>query len=140
MARPSLLLLCATLACAAALAQQPAVKKVVPPYTLPTDGAKAYAAYCASCHGPRGLGDGPVAASLKLPTPNLTTLAQRNQGQFPSSRVAESIKGETGTQAHGSADMPVWGPAFRNMDSRSEGATQVRVHNLVRYLESLQAK
>ncbi len=140
MPRPSLLLLSAALVCGAALAQQPAVKKVPPPYTLPTDGAKAYVAYCASCHGLKGLGDGPVAASLKIPPPDLTTLTRRNQGQFPSSRVAESIKGETSTQAHGSADMPVWGPAFRNMDGRSEGATKVRVHNLVRHIESLQAK
>ena len=140
MSRSSLLLLGAALACGATLAQQPAVKKVPAPYTLPTDGAKVYAAYCASCHGLKGLGDGPVAASLKIPTPDLTTLTRRNQGQFPSSRVAESIKGENNTQAHGSADMPVWGPAFRNMDGRSEGATKVRIHNLVRFLESLQAK
>ena len=112
MPRPSLLLLSAARVCGAALAQQPAVKKVPAPYTLPTDGAKVYAAYCASCHGLKGLGDGPVAASLKIPTPDLTTLTRRNQGQFPSSRVAESIKGETSTQAHGSADMPVWGPSL----------------------------
>jgi mono/diheme cytochrome c family protein len=27
-------------------------------------GAKLYATYCASCHGPRGDGDGPLAANL----------------------------------------------------------------------------
>jgi mono/diheme cytochrome c family protein len=30
----------------------------------PTAGAKLYATYCASCHGPEGKGDGPVAATL----------------------------------------------------------------------------
>ena len=28
------------------------------------NGAKLYAQYCASCHGPKGDGDGPVAATL----------------------------------------------------------------------------
>jgi mono/diheme cytochrome c family protein len=30
----------------------------------PADGAPLYATYCASCHGPKGAGDGPVAATL----------------------------------------------------------------------------
>jgi mono/diheme cytochrome c family protein len=30
----------------------------------PADGAPLYATYCASCHGPKGDGDGPVAATL----------------------------------------------------------------------------
>ena len=30
----------------------------------PANGARLYAQYCASCHGPKGEGDGPVAATL----------------------------------------------------------------------------
>lgn len=30
----------------------------------PAAGAQLYATYCASCHGPQGKGDGPVAATL----------------------------------------------------------------------------
>jgi len=30
----------------------------------PAAGVKLYATYCASCHGPEGKGDGPVAATL----------------------------------------------------------------------------
>jgi cytochrome c553 len=30
----------------------------------PAEGEKVYQLYCASCHGPRGEGDGPVAAGL----------------------------------------------------------------------------
>jgi cytochrome c oxidase cbb3-type subunit 3 len=33
-------------------------------------GAQLYATYCASCHGPNGKGDGPVAAALKPPPAN----------------------------------------------------------------------
>jgi len=35
-------------------------------------GAPLYAEYCAACHGPRGYGDGPAAASLAIRVPNLT--------------------------------------------------------------------
>jgi mono/diheme cytochrome c family protein len=33
-------------------------------------GAQLYSTYCASCHGPDGKGDGPVAASLEPPPAN----------------------------------------------------------------------
>lgn len=123
-----------------ALAQQPAVKNVPAAYTLPTSGEKVYQAYCASCHGLKGLGDGPVAPSLKAPVPDLTILTRQNQGEFPGVRISESIRGASTSRAHGTADMPVWGPVFRSIDSRSEGATNIRVHNLVKYIETLQAK
>lgn len=36
-------------------------------------GAELYATHCASCHGPRGEGDGPAAAGLDPPPRNLTS-------------------------------------------------------------------
>ena len=124
----------------AALAQQPAARPASPRYTLPTSGEQVYLAYCASCHGPKGAGDGPVAQSLKVATPDLTTLAKRNQGEYPAARVSEVIHGESSSRVHGTADMPVWGPIFRTLDSRSEGATKIRVYNLVEHIRALQAK
>jgi putative copper resistance protein D len=35
-------------------------------------GATLYRQHCASCHGARGYGDGPVAAALPVPPPDLT--------------------------------------------------------------------
>lgn len=140
MMRSSALLVLSTTLCLTAAAQQPTIKKVPAPYTLPTAGEKVYQAYCASCHGPKGLGDGPVAASLKVATPDLTTLAKRNQGQFPSAHVSEIIRGEATSRVHGTAEMPVWGPIFRTIDGRSEGATHIRVYNLVEYLKATQMK
>lgn len=35
-------------------------------------GATLYRAHCATCHGARGYGDGPAAAALPVPMPNLT--------------------------------------------------------------------
>ncbi|HJV22600.1 MAG TPA: cytochrome c [Holophagaceae bacterium] len=121
-------------------AQETGLKQVPPPYTPPTSGAAVYTAYCASCHGVKGLGDGPVVPHLKTPPPDLTTLTQRNHGQFPHAAVSESIVGESLHRSHGTSGMPVWGPIFRSIDGRSDGATKVRVHNLIEYLKSLQVK
>jgi mono/diheme cytochrome c family protein len=140
MIRSSALLVLSATLCSTGMAQQPAVKKVPAPYTLPTSGEKVYQAYCASCHGPKGLGDGPVAASLKVATPDLTTLSRHSQGQFPSAHVSEIIRGEATSRVHGTADMPVWGPIFRTIDGRSEGATHIRIYNLVEYLKTMQTK
>ena len=55
--------------------------------------------------------------------------------------MKEAIRGETRTppQAHGSSDMPVWGPIFRDLDRRKE-VNDARIENLVKYIESIQAK
>ncbi len=123
-----------------AVAQNPEIKKVPAPYTSPASGAEMYKAYCASCHGAKGVGDGPVAEHLKIPVPDLTTLSKQNKGSFPSLHVFQVIRGEVGARTHGLRDMPVWGPVFLNLNNRQEAAVQVRVSNLAKYIESLQAK
>lgn len=123
-----------------ALTQEPGPRRVPPTYTTPTSGEAIYAAYCASCHGATGHGDGPVVPSLKTPPPDLTTLAQRHQGTFPHAAVSEAITGESLRRSHGTSDMPVWGPIFRSLDGRSVGATQIRVRNLIEHLKTLQVK
>ena len=40
--------------------------------------------------------------------------------------------------AHGTADMPVWGPTFRSLDT-SDARVTIRIANVVAYLESIQA-
>ena len=136
-----------TLVCAFALlallpcaAQEAAVKKTSPRYTSPTSGPEMYQAYCASCHGPAGKGDGPVVAALKGAVPDLTTLAKRSGGTFPAKRVGELIRGESATPAHGSLDMPVWGPIFHSVSNREAAVVSMRVTHLTRHLEALQAK
>jgi mono/diheme cytochrome c family protein len=52
--------------------------------------------YCASCHGPMGRGDGPVAGELKTRPTDLTQLAKNNNGQFPYVRVA-AVRGWAST-------------------------------------------
>lgn len=137
--RTALLILASALALPV-LAQDPAIKKVPARYTSPSSGPEMYLAYCASCHGPKGLGDGPVAEHLKVAVPDLTTLAKRNQGAFPTQRVSQVIRGEVGVKTHGLQDMPVWGPVFLSMNNSQEPVVRIRVANLAKHLESLQAK
>lgn len=135
----------ATFLLAAALAlpagaQNPAIKKVPARYTSPASGPEMYLAYCASCHGPKGVGDGPVAEHLKSRVPDLTTLTRQNKGVFPKAQVAKVIQGEASLKTHGVQEMPVWGPVFLSLNNSQEPAVRIRVSNLTQHIESLQAK
>jgi mono/diheme cytochrome c family protein len=103
-------------------------------------GSDSFRFYCASCHGADAKGAGPVAGSLKTPPANLTTIQAKNGGSFPRDRlVAFVTKGGAAVAAHGSPEMPVWGPIFLGLDP-SAVRTKVRIDNLVAYIESLQAR
>lgn len=100
-------------------------------------GVDIYRAHCASCHGMEGKGDGPVASALTTRPPDLTTIAQRNGGVFPAARIKKVIAGDEGMAAHGSREMPVWGPVFHQIqEDRDYG--EIRLQNLVDYLKSIQ--
>jgi mono/diheme cytochrome c family protein len=100
-------------------------------------GVDIYRAHCAACHGADGKGDGPVAPALSIKLPDLTTIAQRNGGVFPAERVKKIIAGDEAMAAHGSREMPVWGPIFHQIqEDRDYG--EIRLHNLADYLKSIQ--
>jgi Cytochrome C oxidase, cbb3-type, subunit III len=123
-----------------ALAQDPVITKIPARQTSPVSGSEMYQAYCASCHGPKGLGDGPVAPYLKSALPDLTTLAKQNQGTFPAQRVAQVIRGEVSVKTHGVPEMTVWGPIFLSLDHSQEPMVRLRVSHLTKHIEGLQAK
>jgi mono/diheme cytochrome c family protein len=114
----------------------------IPPLAIPSmAGRDLFGFYCASCHGRDGKGGGPIAQSLKTPPSDLTTIARRRGSAFPT-RLVESRLADGGTLstgAHGSTDMPVWGPIFRSLDPR-DTVTRVRIANIVEYVESIQVK
>ncbi len=116
-----------------------AVKKVPPKQTPIDSGAKMYREYCASCHGLHGTGDGPVAPTLVRRPTDLTLLSQKNGGKFPVLLVKNSIQNGV-TTAHGSKDMPVWGPILSTVSQHSQALVTLRVENLTHYIETLQVK
>jgi mono/diheme cytochrome c family protein len=121
-------------------ASKPEVKKVAPAYTNPSSGKEMYLAYCASCHGADGSGDGPAAPALKTPPTDLTQIAAKNGGKFPDAHIVQVIKGDSMTAAHGNKEMPVWGPVFLQIAGHDPAQVQLRIRNLTKYLASIQAK
>jgi mono/diheme cytochrome c family protein len=108
--------------------------------TAPPTGAQTFATNCASCHGPLGEGDGPVAAAIRVNVPNLRTLSQRNGGQFPADAVTSYIDGRDLPAAHGDRLMPIWGDVFEatgRLVANGEGA-KARIDAVVAYLRELQ--
>jgi mono/diheme cytochrome c family protein len=138
-ARTVAFLLC-LLALTVVSAQETKVKKVPAKHTSAASGQEMYNAYCASCHGTDGKGNGPAAAAMKTATTDLTQLAAKNGGTFPELKVYAAIKGGSALVAHGSKDMPVWGPIFRSVSAGRESETHMRLVNLTNYVRSLQAK
>lgn len=127
---------------AAVSAQGPATGRPNPPLVNPSvAGQDLFAVYCASCHGRDGAGHGPVAAALKTPPPDLRLIARRDRGEFPRQRVEDFVTHNGGalTPAHGTTEMPVWGPVFKGLDP-SDTMTKIRIENVVKYLESIQVK
>ncbi|MFZ0286649.1 MAG: cytochrome c [Terriglobales bacterium] len=120
--------------------QKPQIKHAAAPHTSPASGKEMFNAYCASCHGKDAKGDGPAAAALTTPPADLTTLAKRNDGKYPTDRVTSILRGQANVVAHGTQEMPVWGPVFWRMSQGQESMMQLRIANLNRYIESLQEK
>ena len=126
-------------ACVAAAQDKPAAQKA---NTEPLDaasGRQTYQQYCASCHGENAKGGGPAASALKTPPSDLTKLAKANGGKFPYEYVSGVVRFGKPISAHGSSDMPVWGPIF-NMVDYNEVAIRKRIRNLCEYLAALQEK
>lgn len=151
MIRPicNLLVFCAALVSILTIAgaQENQIKKTQVKPTSPVSGAQMFKEYCAVCHGPGGKGDGPVATALKVPPPDLTTLAQRHDGNFPDDYVSNVLKNGVKNPAHGSGEMPVWGPILDTMNrwkalcpGMDETPVTLRIANLSNYLKSIQKK
>ncbi len=134
-------LLLATSASLAQTATTPVVKKAPIQQTSAASGKEMFNAYCAPCHGADGKGNGPAAAAMKSTPTDLSQLTYKHDGKYPASFLAGVLRfGSSPNSAHGSADMPVWGPLFRSLDKYHDSVEQQRVSNLVSYIETLQAK
>jgi mono/diheme cytochrome c family protein len=105
-------------------------------------GPQLYKRFCASCHGPQGLGDGPVAPYFKLQPPDLTRITRRSGGEFPAERIRRIVDGRGPLPPHGSREMPVWGRELAAADGdrgpRGENRVTVLIDRLVDHLKALQ--
>lgn len=120
--------------------QKPVVKQTPIKQTNAASGKEMFAQYCASCHGAGGKGNGPAASSMKVAPADLTQLTKTHDGKYPADHLVAVLRFGSGPGAHGSKDMPVWGPLFKSLDKYHESAVQQRITNLVEYVETLQAK
>jgi len=128
------------LSCFSAGAQEKKViKKVAPVGTASLDGKDLFQQFCAVCHGKDGRGNGPAAPALKEGPSDLTQIARQNGGRFPDQKVLSIIKGEKSVAAHGDQEMPTWGKTFNDI-SNDLTVSQGRLHALVGYIQSIQAK
>jgi len=113
------------------------LRKEAIPYSEPGSGGRMWKDYCAACHGMSGAGDGPAVEFLKAPPADLSLMAKRNNGKFPEDHFASVLQFGTGSHAHGTSDMPIWGPLFR---SQNKDLVGIRIHNLSEFVESFQKK
>jgi mono/diheme cytochrome c family protein len=116
-------------------AQKPGAK----PANL-ASGKETFLKYCASCHGQDAKGSSPAAMALKPPPPDLTTLSKRHEGKYPAGYVSALLKFGKNFAAHGSEDMPVWGPRFATIDPVRDPTGQQHIDDVVAYIESNQSK
>jgi len=135
---------CMTVLGASALAQtktdtQKTVKQAPVKSISDVSGAATFKEYCTACHGLQGKGNGPAASALKVAPADLSEIGKRFGGKFPFAKVKAQIAGDDVIAAHGSRDMPTWGPLFKAADVSSSIA-ELRLTNLVKYLEEIQAK
>ena len=104
-------------------------------------GAELVDRFCASCHGAQARGDGPVAASLNVAVPDLTTIDAR-YGEFPAMLIRDVIDGRgIDKRAHGTRTMPVWGYEFwveDGGDVNAQRAVRDAINKLVEHLRSIQ--
>jgi len=118
----------------------PAGQKAYESLIYSVKGPDLFRANCAACHGTDGKGVGPVAPTLKIKPADLTVIGKNNGGIFPEARVLKIISGdEPSLLSHGTREMPIWGPIFHQIEADQDFGN-VRLQNLIKYLESIQAK
>jgi mono/diheme cytochrome c family protein len=103
-------------------------------------GQMRFEQYCAVCHGSGAKGDGPFAALLTKRPADLTTLAQRNKGEFPFGRAYDTIDGRNMLTAHGNREMPIWGKEMKDSGIGGETGFRGRLVETLIFLRSVQVK
>jgi mono/diheme cytochrome c family protein len=120
--------------------QETSSKKAATHGKVMQSGKTLFMQHCASCHGDDAKGAGPAALSFKKQPPDLTALAKRDHGKFPYDEVRKAIDGDVEVPAHGSKDMPTWGPLFLALTDLNTREAERLTTTLTDYIKSLQVK
>jgi mono/diheme cytochrome c family protein len=105
------------------------------------EGKQEYDENCVSCHGADGRGQGELGQKLFKKPSDLTTISERNDGQFPFQRVFEIIAGDTPVAGHETMHMPEYAERMKK-DNFNPGYHQahIRILQLTHYIQSIQSK
>ena len=129
----------APFAMASAQQQEPATQTV-----KVFKGKVTYRIYCSNCHGEEGHGDGNLAELLSVKPSDLTAIARKNGGTFPTELITQLVDGRETVKGHGLKEMPVWGDAFQKSlqpswteESDDERARR-KIEEVVAFVESIQ--
>ena len=110
---------------------------------IAADGARLYMSYCASCHGEKGRGDGPMARAMTKAPKDLTLLSVRHGDRFPRAKVMSTVDGYARSNLSGPG-MPKFGELLSGdlvpYDSGDgvQTPTPRKLVALVEYLETIQ--
>ena len=118
---------------AAVVTAQTRIENVPARSVASADGATLFEAYCASCHGKKGRGNGPAARLLGDPVPDLALISSRD-GTFRILHVQAHIT-DVGMHAY----MPDWSSILGGVNNRY-WPEPLLVHNLARHIQSLQVQ
>ena len=108
---------------------------------LASMGQPYFEAYCASCHGSSGEGNGRAASKLNSPPADLTRIAVRRGGAFPDGEVAKHIDGRFDAPERGARDMPIWGRRLSESVPEAglgESLARGKIAVLIEYLKAIQ--
>ena len=78
-------------------------------------------------------------AGEKFHPPDLTQLAKRNGGDYPTKTIRRIVDGREPLKGRGGPDMPAWGDAFKNAETGfDDEQVRLKIESVVAHLERLQ--
>ncbi len=91
---------------------------------------------------PRSGWKGPRSSRLRAEnaTKRPDGIEPRQSRKFPDAHITAVLQNGSEIRAHGSVEMPVWGPILGKMNQANPQDRMLRVSNLSRFLDNMQVK
>jgi mono/diheme cytochrome c family protein len=111
-----------------------------PPRADYSSGAYLYRAFCATCHGETGKGDGPVADIAGRRPADLTLLSRNHGGKYPRDHVLNVLENVKPLTGHEPPAMPNWRNLLRTTEGGDARVARTRLVALADHVGTLQQK